>query len=270
MKSFSYHKPSSVSEAIALLAASGESRPLSGGMTLLPTMKQRLASPSALIDLTALSELSGITIESGNVTIGAMMTHAEVARSAALTETIPALTTLASLIGDPQVRHRGTIGGSLANADPSADYPAAAVGLGATIITDRREIAADVFFTGMFQTALAPDEIIVAVRFPTPDAAGYGKFKSQASRFALVGVFVAKFDGSVRVAVTGAGPVVFRSRDIEDALVANFSPAALMRISIAPSGLNSDIHADSEYRAHLMVVMARRAVEQALMGQGLL
>src|SRR6266478_6322654 len=190
MKDFSYHKPSSVSEAVALLAASGESRPLSGGMTLLPTMKQRLASPSALIDLTALSGLSGIAIEGGNVTIGAMTTHAEVAGSAPLKATIPALATLAGLIGDPQVRHRGTIGGSLANADPSADYPAAALGLGATIITDRREIAAD-------------------------------------------------------------------------ALAADFSPAALTRISIAPSGLNSDIHADSEYRAHLVVVMARRAVEQA-------
>ena len=269
MKDFSYHKPASVSEAVALLAASGECRLLSGGMTLLPTMKQRLASPSALIDLAALSELCGITIEGGNVTIGAMTTHAEVAGSAALKATIPALATLAGLIGDPQVRHRGTIGGSLANADPSADYPAAALGLGATIITDRREIAADAFFTGLFQTALAPDEIIVAVRFPIPDAAGYAKFKSQASRFALVGVFAARFERRVRVAVTGAGPVVFRSKDIEDALAANFSPVALMRISIAPSGLNSDIHADSEYRAHLVVVMARRAVEQALMGQRL-
>jgi aerobic carbon-monoxide dehydrogenase medium subunit len=267
MKDFSYHKPSSVSEAVALLAASGESRPLSGGMTLLPTMKQRLASPSALIDLTALPGLSGIAIEGGHVTIGAMTTHAEVAGSAALKGTIPALATLAGLIGDPQVRHRGTIGGSLANADPAADYPAAALGLGATIVTDRREIAADGFFTGLFQTALAPDEIIVAVRFPVPDAAGYAKFKSQASRYALVGVLAARFGGSVRVAVTGAGPVVFRSKDIEDALAADFSPAALKRLSIAPSGLNSDIHADSEYRAHLVVVMARRAVEQALMGQ---
>src|SRR5216683_728964 len=264
MKDFSYHKPSSVSEAVALLAAGGESRPLSGGMTLLPTMKQRLASPSALIDLTALSERSGITIEGGNVKIGAMRTHAEVAGSAALKAAIPALATLAGLIGDPQVRHRGTIGGSMANADPSADYPAAAVGLGATIITDRREVAADNFFTAMFQTALEPDEIILAVRFPIPDAAGYAKFRSQASRFALVGAFVARFGGTVRVAITGAGPVVFRSGDIEDALAGNFSPEALARISIAPSGLNSDIHADSEYRAHLVVVMARRAVGQAL------
>jgi aerobic carbon-monoxide dehydrogenase medium subunit len=266
MKDFSYYKPSTVSEAVALLATSGENRPLSGGMTLLPTMKQRLASPSALVDLSALPGLTGITIDGGNVVIGAMTTHAEVATSVALKETIPALATLAGLIGDPQVRHRGTLGGSVANADPAADYPAAVLGLGAVIVTDRREIAADGFFTAMFQTALEPDEIIVAVRFPVPDSAGYAKFKSQASRFALVGAFVARFGDAVRVAITGAAPVVFRSRDIEDALMANFSPQAAARISIAPSGLNSDIHADSEYRAHLVVVMARRAVEQAIAG----
>lgn len=264
MRDFAYHKPSTVSEAVALLAADDESRPLSGGMTLLPTMKQRLASPTALIDLTAVPGLSGIVIGDGTVTIGAMTTHAEVAGSAPLKGVLPALSLLAGLIGDPQVRHRGTIGGSLANADPSADYPSAALGLGATIITDRREIAADAFFTAMFQTALQSDELITGVRFPIPDMAGYAKFKSQASRFALVGAFVARFGDSVRVAFTGAAPVVFRSRDIEDALAANFSPASLTRISIAPSGLNSDMHADSEYRAHLVVVMARRAVENAL------
>ena len=267
MKDFSYHRPSTVSEAVALLAAGDESRALSGGMTLLPTMKQRLASPKAIVDLAALPGLTGVTVDGGNVTIGAMTTHAEVAGSAAARTAIPALSTLAGLIGDPQVRHRGTIGGSVANADPAADYPAAVLGLGATIVTDRREIAADVFFTAMFQTALAPDEIIVAVRFPIPDAAGYAKFKSQASRFALVGVFVARFGNSVRVAITGAGPAVFRSQDIEDALAANFTSQPLARISIAPSGLTSDIHADSEYRAHLVVVMARRAVEQALRDQ---
>lgn len=264
MKDFSYHKPSTVSEAVALLAAGGESRPLSGGMTLLPTMKMRLASPTAIVDLAALPGLTAITVGGGSVTIGAMTTHAAVAASAEIKAAIPALATLAGLIGDPQVRHRGTIGGSVANADPSADYPAAVVGLGATIVTDRREVAADDFFTAMFQTALAPDEIIVAIRFPIPDAAGYAKFKSQASRFALVGAFVSRFGSAVRVAITGAGPVVFRSKDIEDALVASFVPEALTRISIAPSGLNSDIHADSEYRAHLVVVMARRAVAQAL------
>jgi len=263
MREFSYHKPSTVSEAVALLAG-GDNRLLSGGMTLLPTMKMRLASPAALIDLAAVPQLTAITISTGSVTIGAMATHASVAASAEVKAAIPALAALAGLIGDPQVRHRGTIGGSMANADPSADYPAAALGLGATIVTDRREIAADSFFTGMFQTALKPDEIILAIRFPIPDAAGYAKFKSQASRFALVGAFVARFGGSVRVGVTGAAPVVFRSADLEDALAANFSPEALARISIAPSGLNSDIHADSEYRAHLVVVMARRAVAQAL------
>jgi len=265
MKDFSSHRPSTLSEAVTLLAAGDESRALSGGMTLLPTMKQRLTSPKVIVDLAALPGLTGITIADGYVTIGAMTTHAEVAGSAAIKTTLPALATLAGLIGDPQVRHRGTIGGSIANADPAADYPAAVLGLGATIVTDRREIAADIFFTAMFETALEPFEIIVAVRFPIPEAAGYAKFKSQASRYALVGAFVARFGSSVRVAITGAGPVVFRSGDIEDALAANFSPQALARISVAPSGLSSDIHADSEYRAHLVVVMARRAVEQALM-----
>ena len=267
MKDFAYHRPSTLSEAVALLATDDECRPMSGGMTLLPTMKQRLASPKMIVDLSPLPGLTGITVDGGSVTIGAMTTHAAVADSAAIRAVIPALGTLAGLIGDPQVRHRGTIGGSVANADPAADYPAAVLGLGATIVTDRREIAADIFFTAMFQTALQPGEIIVAVRFPIPDAAGYAKFKSQASRYALVGAFVARFGSSVRVAITGAGPVVFRSKDIEDALAANFSPQALARISIAPSGLSSDIHADNEYRAHLVVVMARRAVEQALMDQ---
>ena len=267
MKDFAYHRPSTLPEAVALLATDDECRPMSGGMTLLPTMKQRLASPKMIVDLAALPGLTGITVDGGSVTIGAMTTHAAVAGSGAIRAVIPALSTLAGLIGDPQVRHRGTIGGSVANADPAADYPAAVLGLGATIVTDRREIAADIFFTAMFQTALQPGEIIVAVRFPIPDAAGYAKFKSQASRYALVGAFVARFGSSVRVAITGAGPVVFRSKDIEDALAANFSPQALARISIAPSGLSSDIHADNEYRAHLVVVMARRAVEQALMDQ---
>lgn len=266
MKDFAYHKPSTIPEAIALLAASEDNRPLSGGMTLLPTIKQRLAAPAALIDLSALPGLAGIKVEGKIVTIGAMTTHAAVATSTAVKTAIPALAALAGLIGDPQVRHRGTIGGSVANADPAADYPAAVLGLGATIVTDKREITADAFFIGMFQTALEPGEIIVAIRFPVPDASGYAKFKSQASRFALVGAFAARFGNTVRVAITGAGPVVFRSKDIEDALAANFSPQALMRISIAPSGMMSDIHADSEYRAHLVVVMARRAVEQALTG----
>jgi aerobic carbon-monoxide dehydrogenase medium subunit len=267
VRDFAYHRPDSLGAAVALLA-DGESRPVSGGMTLLPTMKQRLAAPPALVDLSGIPGLVGVKVDgaggSRTVTIGAMSTHDSVAASPALAAAIPALAALAGLIGDPAVRHRGTIGGSVANADPAADYPAAVLGLGATVVTDRREIAADAFFTGLFSTALAADEIVTAVRFPVPDAAGYAKFRSQASRFALVGVFVARFGAAVRVAVTGAGPVVFRPRDIEGVLARDFSAAALARVSIDPSGLNSDIHADSEYRAHLVIVMARRAVEQAL------
>jgi carbon-monoxide dehydrogenase medium subunit len=263
VRDFAYHTPNSLGAAVALLA-DGESKVVSGGMTLLPTMKQRLAAPSALVDLSGIPDLVGVKVDGATVTIGAMTTHDHVSSSAELVTTIPALASLAGLIGDPAVRHRGTIGGSVANADPAADYPAAVLGLGATIVTDRREISADSFFVGMFTTALEVDEIITAVRFPVPDAAGYAKFRSQASRFALVGVFVAKFGSAVRVAVTGAAPFVFRSRDIEGMLTKDFSSAALARVSIDPSGLNSDIHADSEYRAHLVIVMARRAVEQAL------
>lgn len=266
MKDFSYHTPSSVSEAVAMLAADSEGRPLSGGMTLLPTMKQRLAAPRALIDLGAIPSMCGVTQDAGHVTIGAMTTHAAVAASPVLKTAIPALSTLAGLIGDPAVRHRGTIGGSIANADPAADYPAAVLALGATIVTDRREIPVDAFFKGMFETALASDEIIVAVRFPIPDQAGYAKFKSQASRFALVGAFVARFGDKVRVAITGAGPCVFRPKELEDALTVAFLPDALARMSVPSAGLSSDIHADSEYRAHLIVVMVKRAVLAALSG----
>lgn len=266
MRDFAYHRPDSLGAAVALLA-DGESKLVSGGMTLLPTMKQRLAAPPALIDLSGIPGLAGVKVDGKMVTIGAMSTHDSVASSAELAAAIPALASLAGLIGDPAVRHRGTIGGSVANADPGADYPAAVLGLGATVVTDRREIDADAFFTGLFTTALAADEIITAVRFPVPDSAGYAKFRSQASRFALVGVFVARFGPTVRVAVTGAAPVVFRPRDVEGMLARDFSAKALARVSHDPSGLNSDIHADSEYRAHLVIVMARRAVEQALAGR---
>jgi carbon-monoxide dehydrogenase medium subunit len=266
MRTFAYHRPASAADAVALLAGVEESRPLSGGMTLLPAMKMRLAQPAAIVDLSAIPGLAAIAVGGGSVTIGAMTRHADVAASPEVAAAIPALAALAGGIGDPQVRHRGTIGGSLANADPAADYPAGVLGLGATIVTDRREIPADQFFTGLFATALAPDEIITAVRFPVPDVAGYAKFKSQASRFALVGVFVSKSGGSVRVGVTGAGPKAFRSPEIEEALSKRFAPEALASVSVDPAGLNSDIHADSEYRAHLIVAMARRAVAAALAG----
>jgi carbon-monoxide dehydrogenase medium subunit len=266
MRTFAYHRPASTADAVALLASVEESRPLSGGMTLLPAMKMRLAQPAALVDLSAIPGLAGIAVGDGVVTIGAMTRHADVAASPEIAATIPALAVLAGGIGDPQVRHRGTIGGSLANADPAADNPAAVVGLGATIVTDRREIPADQFFTGLFATALAEGELITAVRFPVPDVAGYAKFKSQASRFAIVGVWVAKTGGSVRVGVTGAGPKAFRSPEIEEALSARFAPEALASVSVDPAGFNADIHADAEYRAPLIVAMARRAVIAALAG----
>jgi len=248
-------------DAIALLAAE-QARPLAGGMTLLPTMKLRLAAPGMLIDLSGLG-LSGIEVSATRLTIGAMTTHDAVARSAEVVQAIPALAGLAGKIGDPQVRNRGTIGGSLANNDPTADYPAAVLALGATIVTDKREIAADDFFKGLFETALSPGEIITAVRFPIPEAAGYAKLPNPASRFAIVGVFVAKFAAGARVAVTGAGPCVFRAGAIEAALTESFAPAAIGKIAIDPAPLSSDIHADAEYRAHLTIVMAQRAVSAA-------
>jgi carbon-monoxide dehydrogenase medium subunit len=267
MRSFAYHKPTAVADVVKLLSSLEESQPLSGGMTLLPTMKQRLAAPQALIDLSAVPGLAGIRVGAGAVEIGAMTRHATVAASAEVAAAIPALAYLASEIGDPAVRHRGTIGGSVANNDPAADYPSAVLGLAATVVTDRREIAADDFFVGMFQTALEPGEIITAVRFPVPEAAGYAKFKSPASRYALTGVFVAKTATGVRAAVTGAAPKVFRSKEVEAALAGRFDPSALDKISIDPSGLNSDLHAEREYRAHLVVAMARRAVARAVGGR---
>ena len=266
MKSFEYHRPVTAAAAAAILAAGEDAKAIAGGMTLLPTMKMRLAQPASLVDLSAIAGMAGITVASGTVTVGAMTRHADVAASAEVKAAIPALAVLAGGIGDPQVRHRGTIGGSIANADPAADYPAAVLGLGATVVTDRREIPAGDFFLGLFQTALKPDEIITAVRFPIPDMAGYAKFKNPASRFAIVGVIVAKTGDAVTVAVTGAGPHAFRSREVEEALAADFSPAALAAVSVDPAGLNSDIHADPEYRAHLIVAMARRAVASALAG----
>jgi len=263
MYDFSYHRPGSLVDAAKALAASSDSKLLAGGMTLLPTLKQRLANPSDLIDLGAIAELKGIKVDGSGVTIGAMTTHAEVAHSAEVKKAIPALAALAEGIGDPQVRNRGTIGGSISNNDPAADYPAALVGLDATVQTNKRKIKAEDFFKGMFETALDEGEIVTAVSFPKPEKAGYAKFPNPASRYAMVGVMVAKTGGGVRVAVTGAGPVVFRQKDMEKALAGSFSADALTNVNTDSEGLNSDMHGSAAYRAHLVGVMARRAVAAA-------
>jgi carbon-monoxide dehydrogenase medium subunit len=264
MYSFTYHRASGLRQATNMLGKFEEAKLLAGGQSLLPVMKQRLASPGNIIDLNRIEGLDGIELKGRNLVIGAATRHAEVANSPAVTEAIPALAALAHLIGDPAVRHRGTIGGSLANNDPNADYPAACLGLAATIVTTKRKIVADDFFKGMFETALEPDEIITRVSFPVPKKAAYQKFKNQASRFALVGVFVAKRPSEVRVAVTGAGASgVFRVPEFEAALKKRFSPKSLEGLTIPQDGLASDIHASAEYRAHLVGVMARRAVAAA-------
>jgi len=262
MHDFNYHKPGSVADAAAALQSASDGKLLAGGMTLLPTIKQRLAAPSDLVDLGSVGELRGITADGNGLNIGALTTHATVASSSEVKESVPALADLAEGIGDPQVRNCGTIGGSIANNDPAADYPAACLALGATIVTNSREIAADDFFTGLFETALRDDEIITAVRFPVPQKAAYVKFPNPASRYALVGVFVAQTGaGGVRVAVTGAGEDgVFRVAEMEAALSANLSADAIADIQASADGLNSDLHASAEYRAHLIGVMARRAV----------
>jgi len=261
MYNFDYQRPQSVADASKAIAGKDEAKLLAGGMTLIPTLKQRLAKPSDLVDLGRIAELKGIKRDGNAIVIGAMTRHAEVASSDVVKSAIPALAQLAGGIGDPQVRNRGTIGGSLANNDPAADYPAAVLGLNATIITNKRRIAADDFFKGMFETALGQDEIITAVSFPVAEKAGYSKFPNPASRYAIVGVFVAKTAGGVRVAVTGAGPCVFRAEAMEKALAKSFSADAIKDLKIAPGELNSDIHASREYRAHLVGVMARRAVQ---------
>jgi aerobic carbon-monoxide dehydrogenase medium subunit len=263
MHDFQYHRPASAADAAGLIASKGEAKIVAGGMTLIPTLKQRLAQPSDLVDLGGIAALKGVKAEGAGITIGAMTTHAEVARSADVQKAIPALAVLAGGIGDPQVRNRGTIGGSVANSDPAADYPAAVLALGATIRTNKREIKADDFFKGMFETALADGEIITAIHFPKPDKAGYSKFPNPASRYAIVGVFVAKAGSGVRVAVTGAGPCAFRSKDLESALSANFTPDAAKAVKQSANGLNSDLHATAAYRAHLVSVMASRAVAAA-------
>lgn len=261
MYAFDFIRPKTVAEAVAALSAEG-AQALGGGQTLIPTLKQRLASPGVLVSLNGIAELKGVTVSGGTLTVGGGTPHADVARAAATA--FPALAQLAGHIGDPAVRSRGTIGGSLANNDPSACYPAAVLGTGATIVTNLREIAADDFFQGMFTTALESGEIITAVRFPIPERAAYMKFVQPASRFALVGVFVAKSGGSVRVAVTGASEQgVFRWTEAEEALAADFRPEAVKGMKPSPEGMISDLHGTPEYRAHLVGVMTARAVAAA-------
>jgi carbon-monoxide dehydrogenase medium subunit len=264
MYAFNYHKASSLADAATKLGAAADGKLLAGGQTLIAAMKLRLAAPSDLVDLAAIGELRGIKVDGSSLTIGAMTTHAAVAASDDVRGKIPALAHLAEGIGDRMVRNAGTLGGSVANNDPAADYPAALVGLGATVVTQKRRIAADDFFRGMYETALETGEIITGVSFPIPKRAGYVKFPNPASRYAIVGVFVAEGSAGVRVAVTGAGPSVFRVPAMEKALSASFSADALKSVSVDASALNGDMHASAEYRAHLVSVIARRAVEQAL------
>jgi aerobic carbon-monoxide dehydrogenase medium subunit len=259
-----YVRAGSLAEAANLLRDNPEAKLISGGQTLVPTLRQRLARPSHLVDIAHLAELRGIAEQGDRVVIGATTTHAEVAASDLVRQRIPGLAHLAGLIGDPPVRHLGTIGGSIANNDPAADYPAAVLALNATVQTSKRTIAADDFFTGLFETALDSGEIVLRVSFPFPRRSAYEKFHQSASRFALVGVFVAVLaDGSIRAAVTGAGPRVFRAASIEAALAGSFTAQAAESASISPEGLNSDIHGSAQFRAHLVPVLAGRAVAAA-------
>ena len=264
MYSFEYHRPDSVQNAAALRADADDAIYLAGGQTLIPTLKQRLASPTDVIDLSRVAGLRGIQVTNDRVSIGAMTTHGEVASSADVKRAIPALSYLASEIGDAQVRNRGTIGGSVANSDPAADYPAAVIGLGATVRTHRRTIAADAYFRDLFETALEAGELICALEFPIPKRAAYRKFPNPASRYAVVGVFVADFGGRIRVGVTGAGPCAFRATELEAALSRKLDPASVDSVEIEYDRFNTDMHASAEYRANLVRVMAKRAVSDLL------
>lgn len=260
MYGFELQRAKNVADAAALLASSG-GRPLAGGQSLIAAMKLRLSQPGTLVDLSGIAELRGIRREGNALVIGALTRHADVVASSEVKAAIPALATLAEGIGDRQVRNMGTLGGSIANNDPAADWPAGVLGLNATVITSKRKVGADAFFTGMYETALAGDEIVTAVSFPVPARAAYQKFPQPASRFALVGVFVAKLaDGSVRVAVTGAASNVFRATAIEAALAKNFSADAARAVAVDAKGLNADLHGSPAYRAHLITVLASRAV----------
>jgi carbon-monoxide dehydrogenase medium subunit len=261
MNDFQFIRPDSVAAAVAAQKKAKDGKYLGGGQSLIPVMKLGLAEPTDLVSIASLKELGGIRVEGKDLVVGGAATHAEVAESAEARKAIGAVADLAGHIGDAQVRNRGTIGGSLAHDDPSADYPAAVLALGATVQTDRRTIPADQFFKGMFETALQPDELIVAVRFPIPEKAAYSKFPHPASRFALVGVFVAKGPAGVRAAVTGAGGGVFRSKELEAALAKKFAPDALDGVKVPSAGLTTDPFGSAEYRAHLIGVLARRAVE---------
>ena len=260
MYQFNYVKARSLQEAVKLLAGNAEAKLLAGGMTLLPTLKQRLAKPTHLVDIAQLAELRGIAVKGGKLVIGAGAKHHEVATSAVVKKAVPALAGLASAIGDPQVRNQGTIGGSVANNDPAADYPAAVLGLNATIVTTKREIVAEKFFQGLFTTALEDGEIVVRLEFPLPKRAAYVKFPHPASGYAMAGVFIAQTAEGVRVAVTGAGPGVFRWKEAEAALAKSLKPAALEGLKLDSREFNNDIHADREYRANLVRVMAKRAL----------
>ena len=263
MYAFNYHRPEDLDAAAAALAAAADGQVLAGGQSIIPTLKQRLASPSDLVDLRAIASLRAIRRDGDAILIGAMAPHADVASSSVVQGAIPALAALAEGIGDPQVRNCGTLGGSIAHADPAADYPAAVVGLGATVRTGRRTIAGDDFFTGLFETALDDGEIVLSVSFPVPRRAAYAKFPNPASRYAVVGVMVAETGSGVRVAVTGAGDQVFRVGAMEAALGDSFGPDSIRGITVPKDRLNEDIHASAEYRAHLVGVMARRAVAAA-------
>jgi carbon-monoxide dehydrogenase medium subunit len=263
MYSFNYQRVATVDEAVQALGRARDGKLVAGGMSLIPTMKLRLAHPSDLIDLAGIASLRGIKRVGNSIEIGAMTRHAEVAASAEVRAAIPALAKLADSIGDPQVRNRGTLGGSIANADPAADYPAGVVGLGATVRTNKRTIPADDFFRDLFETALEDKEVVTSVSFPIPEKAAYAKFPNPASRYAIVGVLVSKGGQGIRVAVTGARPSVFRVSEMERALAAKFAPAALDAIAVPEKGLNADIHAGADYRAHLVTVMAQRAVAAA-------
>jgi len=260
MKDFEFHRPASIKDAVALVAGTSGAKYLAGGQSLLPVMKLDLAEPPALVSLARLPGLADIRVDGGTVAIGALCTHDQVARSADVAKAIPALAALASHIGDAQVRNRGTLGGSVAHADPAADYPAALLGLGATIVTDRGKHAADSYFKGLFETSLADGELVTAVHFPVPRRAAYAKFAHRASKYAVVGVFVAETAGGVRVAITGAGATVFRSAAMEAALTSSMTPGALDGITVPADDLNADAEASAEYRAHLIGVMAKRAV----------